>query len=65
MKEINIKISSKQVKAKSKPLLAKWNREMAKELQYHLELESIYKKIERKKENQKYFSYKKLIIIND
>ena len=57
MKEIDIKISSKEVKAKSKPLRAKCTREMAKDLhlQYHLDLETIYKRIERKRKIRNIF----------
>jgi hypothetical protein len=52
MKEIDIKISSKEVKAKSKPLRVKWTREMVKDLH------SIYKNIERKRKIRNIFLLK-------
>jgi hypothetical protein len=57
MEEINIKISSKEVKVESKPLRARWSLEMVKDLQYHstIDLENIYKRIERKRKIRNIF----------
>ena len=57
MEEINIKISSKEVKAESKPLRVKCTREMAKDLKYHstIDLETIYKRTKRKRKIRNIF----------
>ena len=60
MEEINIKISSKEVKVESKPLRVKWAREMAKEISSSrflqtLDLKPIYKKIERRRKIRNIF----------
>lgn len=49
MKELNINITSVEVKAKTRKLRAKWTPEMAKEIKYHAsidpyELDEIYMK---------------------
>jgi hypothetical protein len=54
MRELNIKIESKEVKSKVRPLKAKWTREMATDLQisHVLSIESLLEDL-IKRENRK------------
>jgi hypothetical protein len=53
MKEINLKIESKEVKSEVRPIKAKWTQEMIEDLNHHhsldLLLNQLYKSIHRKK----------------
>lgn len=54
MKELNLKIESKEVKSKVRPLKSKWTREMATDLQisHGLNMEKLLEEL-LKRENRK------------